>query len=123
MGEVENHMINTLGMASKARAFVELLKLRLSLLVAFSSVFGYILATNGQLNWGNLLLLSLGGTLVSGASVSITHPNNGGNAPGIAPINTAIGPTLFMGVYTKLYNIKDIKDSRTVNGFVARWRI
>jgi hypothetical protein len=30
--------------------------------------------------------------------VAAIHPNNGGKAPGIAPTNTAMGPTLFNGV-------------------------
>jgi len=35
----------------KIRAFVELLKVRLSLLVAFSCAFGYGLATRGNMDW------------------------------------------------------------------------
>ena len=57
----------------KLRAYVELLKPRLSFLVAFSSVFGYILGTSGPLNWVSLLMLGLGGFLVSGASVTINQ--------------------------------------------------
>lgn len=73
MGKVENHITGTLTAGAKFGAYVELLKPRLSFLVAFSSGFGYILASNGQLNWGNLLLLSFGGMLVSGASVTINQ--------------------------------------------------
>ncbi|MDW3211814.1 MAG: heme o synthase [Reichenbachiella sp.] len=73
MGKVENHITSTLTVGAKIGAYVELLKPRLSFLVAFSSGFGYILASNGQLNWGNLMLLSLGGMLVSGASVTINQ--------------------------------------------------
>jgi len=73
MGKVENHIAGSLTVGAKIGAYVELLKPRLSFLVAFSSGFGYILASNGQLNWGNLMLLSLGGMLVSGASVTINQ--------------------------------------------------
>lgn len=54
-------------------SYVELLKPRLSFLVAFSSGFGYILAAQGDLSWSTLLLLSLGGFLVSGGSVTINQ--------------------------------------------------
>ena len=58
---------------SKASSFIELMKPRLSLLVAFSSGFGYVLANSGAVNWLNLILLSLGGVLVSGASIAINQ--------------------------------------------------
>lgn len=73
MVEVENYRISSLSFGTKAKAYVELLKPRLSFLVAFSSGFGYILATSGQLNWGILFLLSIGGMLISGASVTINQ--------------------------------------------------
>lgn len=73
MGKVENHITGTLTTGAKIGAYVELLKPRLSFLVAFSSGFGYILASKGQLDWANLMLLSLGGMLVSGASVTINQ--------------------------------------------------
>ncbi|UXP32881.1 heme o synthase [Reichenbachiella agarivorans] len=62
----------TIGM-NKVHSYVELLKPRLSFLVAFSSGFGYILASPSAVNWPILLLLSLGGFLVSGASVTINQ--------------------------------------------------
>lgn len=58
---------------SKARTFVELLKVRLSFLVAFSCAFGYCLGTHGRINWETLLMLTLGGFLLSGASVGINQ--------------------------------------------------
>jgi protoheme IX farnesyltransferase len=58
---------------TKIRAFVELLKVRLSLLVAFSCAFGYGLATRGNMDWQVLIMLTLGGFLLSGASVSINQ--------------------------------------------------
>jgi heme o synthase len=57
----------------KMRAFIELLKVRLSLLVAFSCAFGYGLATRGNMDWQVLFMLTLGGFLLSGASVSINQ--------------------------------------------------
>lgn len=50
----------------KSRALVQLLKMRLSLLVALSSVFGYAMAS-GEWSWG-LLWIGIGGLLVTGAS-------------------------------------------------------
>jgi protoheme IX farnesyltransferase len=62
-----------LSLRERLAAFTELLKLRLSFLVAFSSGFGYILGSQGDLNVWTLLMLSLGGMLVSGASVTINQ--------------------------------------------------
>ncbi len=57
---------------AKARAFWELLKFRLSLLVAFSCAFGYVLGSP-EVNWGVLPMLFLGGFLVSGASIVVNQ--------------------------------------------------
>lgn len=58
---------------NKAKAFVEMLKVRLSLLVAFSCAFGYMLAVKGSVNVQTLLMLTFGGFLMSGASVCINQ--------------------------------------------------
>jgi heme o synthase len=58
--------------AAKARAYWELLKFRLSFLVAFSCGFGYVLAST-DVNWGTLAMLFLGGFLLSGSSVIINQ--------------------------------------------------
>ncbi len=58
---------------AKGKALVELLKVRLSLLVAFSCAFGYGLATRGDIQWASLLMVTLGGFLLSGASVTINQ--------------------------------------------------
>lgn len=58
---------------SKVRAFVELLKVRLSFLVAFSCAFGYGLGSRGSIHWPTMLMLTLGGFLMSGASVCINQ--------------------------------------------------
>ena len=59
--------------ALKAKAYYALLKPRLSFLVAFSCAFGYALATKGSVNWGVLLMLTLGGFLLAGASGCINQ--------------------------------------------------
>src|SRR5688500_10651741 len=58
--------------AAKAKAFWELLKFRLSLLVSFSCAFGYVLASQ-EIRWGVLVMLFVGGFLVSGASVVVNQ--------------------------------------------------
>lgn len=58
---------------SKAKAYYDLLKPRLSFLVAFSCAFGYALATKGSVNWPTMLMLTFGGFLLSGASVCINQ--------------------------------------------------
>ncbi|MBX2916553.1 MAG: heme o synthase [Cyclobacteriaceae bacterium] len=65
--------VATIPAGLKIRAFIELLKVRLSLLVAFSCAFGYGLATRGNMDWQVLFMLTLGGFLLSGASVSINQ--------------------------------------------------
>lgn len=65
--------VNTITYPAKARAFVELLKPRLSMLVAFSCAFGYGLATRGDVNWLVLVVLTISGFLLSGASVTINQ--------------------------------------------------
>lgn len=57
----------------KAKAYLELLKVRLSMLVAFSCAFGYGLATRGNVNWITLMMLTFGGFLLSGASGCINQ--------------------------------------------------
>jgi heme o synthase len=57
---------------AKAQAFGQLLKFRLSFLVAFSCGFGYVLAS-ANTNINTLLMLVLGGFLLSGASVTINQ--------------------------------------------------
>ncbi|MDA0195849.1 MAG: heme o synthase [Bacteroidetes bacterium] len=58
---------------SKAKAYFELLKFRLSALVTFSSAIGYGLASYSGFQWSNFLMFCLGGFLVSGASVTINQ--------------------------------------------------
>ncbi|GHE67876.1 MULTISPECIES: heme o synthase [Roseivirga] len=62
-----------LTVSQKVKAFVELMKMRLSLLVAFSSAFGYALAMGGRVDWMQLAALFVGGWLVSGASCTVNQ--------------------------------------------------
>ncbi len=58
--------------AAKAKAYWEILKFRLSFLVAFSCAFGYVLGSS-DLNTFTLLMVFTGGFLVSGASIIINQ--------------------------------------------------
>lgn len=57
---------------SKVQAYTELLKFRLSFLVAFSCVFGFVLASS-NVNWLTLMMLFIGGLLLSGSSGAINQ--------------------------------------------------
>jgi len=60
-------------LSMKARAYYELVKVRLSFLVAFSSGFGYILGSQGAMDWGIFIAFSAGGFLVSGGAITINQ--------------------------------------------------
>ena len=68
----QEHTVS-LTIPGKAKAFFELLKPRLSLLVAFSCAFGYGLATRGSMDWFILIVLTIAGFLLSGASVALNQ--------------------------------------------------
>ncbi|MEP4534554.1 MAG: heme o synthase [Cyclobacteriaceae bacterium] len=57
----------------KVRSYIELLKVRLSSLVAFSCGFGYLLGSSGEVNWLHFSALLFGGFLISGSSVIINQ--------------------------------------------------
>jgi protoheme IX farnesyltransferase len=59
--------------AEKLKALFELLKFRLSFLVAFSCCFGFALASGPGIDIVKLLWIGLGGLLISGASVTINQ--------------------------------------------------
>ncbi len=63
----------SISISQKSAAYVELLKPRLSTLVAFSSGFGYALGANTAFDIWTLVFLSFGGILVSGASVTLNQ--------------------------------------------------
>jgi heme o synthase len=58
--------------AAKATAYWELMKFRLSFLVAFSCAFGFVLASP-QVDWVKLAMVFLGGLLMSGGSSTINQ--------------------------------------------------
>ncbi|BDD05088.1 heme o synthase [Aureibacter tunicatorum] len=68
-----NNEISLALITAKAKDYLALLKFRLSFLVAFSSAFGYVIGTKGNFDWLNLMMLSLGGFLVSGASITLNQ--------------------------------------------------
>ena len=72
ISSVDNISFSTF-LSLKARAYYELLKVRLSFLVAFSSGFGYILGSQGALDWGTFMAFSIGGFLVSGGAITINQ--------------------------------------------------
>ena len=57
----------SIGTAGKVKAYYELLKFRLSFLVAFSGAFGYSLAVE-RIDWERLILISLAGFLITGSA-------------------------------------------------------
>ena len=60
--------------AFKTKAYVELLKVRLSFLVAFSAGFGYRLATkDSSVGWLHVMMLCVGGFLVAGSSIAVNQ--------------------------------------------------
>lgn len=72
MTEFSIHTASDLTKKEKVKAYVELLKARLSFLVAFSASFGYTLGST-NFSWVTMGWLFLGGFLVSGASVTINQ--------------------------------------------------
>ncbi len=58
---------------NKMSDYVQLIKLRLSLLVVFSAGVAYLLGTMGAFNWFGFWILSLGGLLVTGSSNAINQ--------------------------------------------------
>jgi protoheme IX farnesyltransferase len=72
MSMIAGQLSNTLTVTARLRAFSELLKMRLSLLVAFSCAFGFVLASP-EVNILKLLFVFVGGFLVSGASITLNQ--------------------------------------------------
>ncbi len=68
-----NNIEGLLVLKLKLKAYFELLKFRLSFLVAFSCGFGYVLASPSTLNWWSFAMICIGGFLMSGASVTINQ--------------------------------------------------
>ncbi len=58
---------------SKVGAYFELIKFRLSFLVAFSSGFGYILSSRSHVDWSMFVFFCIGAILMSGSAVTINQ--------------------------------------------------
>jgi protoheme IX farnesyltransferase len=65
--------VTILNSQSRSLAYWKLLKPRLSMLVAFSCAFGFLLSTQGMVDWFKLSTITFGGFLLSGASVTINQ--------------------------------------------------
>lgn len=57
----------------KIRDYKLLVKLRLNLTVVFSSVMAYLISSSGSINWLAILILSLGGFLITGAANALNQ--------------------------------------------------
>jgi protoheme IX farnesyltransferase len=58
---------------ARLSSYIELLKLRLSFLVVFSSAFGYVLGSSGILNWKSFAMFCIGGFFISGSAVTLNQ--------------------------------------------------
>ena len=72
IAELNNAEHSSIGFKLTAKAYIELLKVRLSFLVAFSSGFGYLLGVQ-SFSWLAFSMLFVGGFFISGASVIINQ--------------------------------------------------
>ncbi len=61
------------GFTAKLRDYKELIKFTLNITVVFSSVMAYLLVPNIEFNWLMVLMLSLGGLLVTGSANAINQ--------------------------------------------------
>ncbi len=61
------------GSASWVRDFLELTKMRLTTMVVFSAVLGYVIAADGAINIIPMLVLAVGGFCVAGAANAINQ--------------------------------------------------
>ncbi len=69
---IENISTSTV-VVETIKDYLMLLKFRLSFLVAFSSAFGYALGSRGFFDWWHFSMFTIGGFLISGASVTINQ--------------------------------------------------
>src|SRR5688572_20311142 len=55
-------------LTSRFTDYIQLTKMKLSMLVVFSAALAFIIGSDGDVNWGKLLLLVIGGFLVTGSA-------------------------------------------------------
>jgi protoheme IX farnesyltransferase len=58
---------------SKWTDYAMLIKFRLSMMVVISSAFGYLITATGQIQWNTLLILCIGGMLITGAANALNQ--------------------------------------------------
>ncbi len=61
------------GLRQAVTDFGLLVKFKLTLLVLFSAVMSYAIVTNGDVNWGAMLLLAVGGFFVTGSANALNQ--------------------------------------------------
>ena len=65
--------IEPTGMKARIGSYIQLVKLRLTMLVVFSAAITFAYAAKGQLKWPELLLMILGGFLTTGSANSLNQ--------------------------------------------------
>lgn len=60
-------------LGQKINDYKMLVKFKLNLLVVFSAIMGFLIASNGVINWVALMVLALGGFLVTGAANTLNQ--------------------------------------------------
>ena len=76
----EINLVKSESIGAKLKDYLLLVKLRLSLLVVFSSVVTYLTAAMGHtINWFELSMLALGGFFVTGSANGINQIIENGN--------------------------------------------
>ncbi len=61
------------GIVQRLQDYKMLVKFRLTMTVVFSSVMAYLIASRGAINWTAIIILALGGFLVTGASNALNQ--------------------------------------------------
>ncbi|HYV91104.1 MAG TPA: heme o synthase [Chitinophagales bacterium] len=74
MSEIKTLKLNVASMIiAKLKDYGQLAKFRLSLLVVFSSLIGFLIAANGEWQWPQLILFLVGGFLVTASSNALNQ--------------------------------------------------
>ncbi len=63
----------SMNLIDKMTDYMQLIKMRLSLLVVFSSVIGFLMGNSGAINWVKLWWLAIGGILVTGSANALNQ--------------------------------------------------
>ncbi len=71
--KVANSTNQLSGISQKINDYKMLVKVRLSMLVVFSAVMAFLIASTGAINWAAVGILALGGFLVTGASNALNQ--------------------------------------------------